>query len=517
MPPIVECSPNFSEGRRQDVIDAIVDAIRSSGVQVLTVQADPEQNRALVRFAGEPEAVLHAALAGAAVAAERIDLTQHSGTHPRIGAVDVIPFAPVAGLTVEDCALLARRLGEMLATTLDLPVYLYAEAALRPERRDLSAIREGQFEGLRDAIASDPLRAPDFGPMQLGTAGAVAVGARHPQIHVTVWLDVDDAEIAGQVAAGVDRRSGGLTHVEARVIEDADRGAALVVTLARADQTPLPRVVEALRREAARHGVRVVSTEILGPVPVAVLVDAASWYLQIEGFQPEQIIENHLIHPAPGANMSGPGRSDATPQAFVAAVAADGATPGGGSVAALAGALGAALCQMVAGLTVGRARYADAEGDMQQLRAAADRVQSDLLGLMSTDSAAFEAVMAAYRLPRATTEEATARRDAIQSALRTATEVPLEVMRYAVEVLHLAQTAAELGNASAVSDAGVAGYMALAAAQSASLNVDINITGLRNIEDGDRYRRENSDLLREARLLAEVVDRSARARIAGNP
>lgn len=517
MRPIVECSPNFSEGRRQDVIDAIVDAIRSGGVQVLAVQADAEQNRALVRFAGEPEAVLRAALAGAAVAAAQIDVSQHSGTHPRIGAVDVIPFAPVAGITVEECAALARSLGEALAATLDLPVYLYAEAALRPERRDLTAIREGQFEGLRDAIANDAGRAPDYGPARLGPAGAVAVGARHPQAHVTIWLDVDDAEIAGQVAAAVDRRSGGLTHVEARVIEDAERGAALVVTLARADQTPLPRVLEALRREAARHGVRVVSTEILGPVPQAVLVDAARWYLQLDGFEPEQVIENHLIHAAPGEIVSDPGPSDAVPQAFVAAVAADGATPGGGSVAALAGALGAALCQMVAGLTIGRARYADAEGDMQQLRTAADRVQADLLGLMTTDSAAFEGVMAAYRLPRATTKEAAARREAIQTALRTATEVPLEVMRYAVEVLHLAQTAAELGNASAVSDAGVAGYMALAAAQSASLNVDINITGLRNIEDGDRYRRENTDLLREARQLAEGVDRSARARIAGNP
>ncbi len=511
MRPIVECSPNFSEGRRQDVIDAIVEAIQGGGVHVLAVQADPEQNRSVIRFAGEPAAVERAALAGGAAAIARIDLTQHSGSHPRIGAVDVIPFAPVAGATIEDCVALARRVGEAVATPLDLPVYLYGEAALRPERRDLAAIRDGQYEGLRDAIATDPARAPDFGPARLGPAGAVAIGARHPQVHCTVWLGGGAAK-AGQVAGAVDRRSGGLAHVEARVVEDDERGAGIVVTLARCDETPLPRVIEALRSEAARQGVAIVATEIIGPVPQAVLLGAAAWYLQLDGFAADQIIESHLAYPTDPAVPAAPG-----PEAFVAGVAADNPTPGGGSVAALAGALGAALCHMVASLTIGRSRYADAEADMQQLRASAASVQSSLVDLIATDSAAFEGVMSAYRLPRATADEAAARRAAIQAALRQATEVPLDIMRYAVEVLHLAYTAAEQGNASAVSDAGVAGYMALAAAQSASLNVDINISGLRNIEDGDRYRRENSDLLRQARQLAEGVDRVVRARIAGSP
>jgi len=511
---IVECSPNFSEGRRQEVIDAIVDAIRGGGVCVLEVQADADQNRAAVRFAGSPEAVERAALAGVAVAAARIDLTQHTGTHPRIGAVDVVPFAPVAEATVDDCVKLARRVGEAIAAQLELPVYLYAEAALRPDRRDLTAIRDGEYEALRDAIATDPARAPDFGPSRIGPAGAVAVGARHPQVRCAVWLHPPDDAVADAVARAVDRHTGGFGHVEAKRFDGAEEGAGVMFTVARPDLIPLPRIVDAAEREAARHGARISGTRIIGPVAQSVLLQAAAWPLKLAALAPEQIIENHLIG---GAPCAGAGRDEATPRAFVERVAADSATPGGGSVAALAGALAAALTAMVAGLTIGRQRYAEVEETMEQLRARAAELQAALLDLIATDSAAFDAVMDAYKLPRGTADTANARRDAVQVALRAATEVPLEVLRRSVGVLRAVHTAAELGNASAISDAGVAGYLAFAAAQSAALNIEINIMGLRNLEDGDRYRRESAELLREARQLADGIDRTAHARIAGNP
>jgi len=537
MTPIIECSPNFSEGRRQAVIDAIVDAIRAAGVQVLETQADAEQNRAVVRFAGAPEAVAQAALAGAAVAVAHIDLGGHTGTHPRIGAVDVIPFAPVAGFTLEECAALARRVGEQLAEQHDLPVYLYAAAAGRPDRRDLAVIRDGQYEGLRDAIAGDPARAPDFGPKRLGPAGAVAVGARPLPIRCTLWLDGPAASgVAGaehpadaqspapppagigaatMIAAALDRDSGGLAHVGARATADAAHGAGIVLTLGRHDQTPLARVVELARLEAARHGARIAAAEIQGLVPQSALLDAAAWHLGLVRFAPEQIIENRLDRSIQAVVPEARGGS-VSPRDFVASVAADNATPGGGSVAAVAGALGAALAGMVAGLTVGRAKYAAVDDKMARVRNEAQALQGELLDLMVADSAAYQSVMDAYGLPRATAEESAARREAIQRALRRATETPLETMRHAVKALSLVLAAAEHGNANAVSDAGVAGYVALASAQGAALNVETNVIGLSNLDEGDRYRREAAELLREARQLAEGVDRTVRARIAGS-
>ncbi len=290
----VECVPNFSEGRRKEVIEAIVKAITEAGnVWLLDVESDEDHNRSVVTFVGEPEAVEEAAFRGIKKAAELIDMDQHRGQHPRIGATDVVPFVPLKGVTMEECVEMARRLGERVGRELGIPVYLYGEAATRPERQDLAYIRRGEYEGLKEQIATDPDRAPDFGPAVLGKAGATAIGARPPLIAFNVYLNTDDVRIAKEIAKAVRYSSGGLRYVKALGL--LVKGKAQVsMNLTNYRQTPIPRVMELIRREAARYGVSIASSEIVGLVPEEALLDAAIYYLQLEGFSPEQILEKKL-------------------------------------------------------------------------------------------------------------------------------------------------------------------------------------------------------------------------------
>lgn len=506
---IVECIPNFSEGRRQPVVDAIVAAVREAGATLLDVQADAEQNRSVVRFAGTPTVVERAALAAAAVAVERIDMREHVGAHPRVGAVDVMPFVPIAGIDLDACIEIAQRVGSRLAREHGLPVYLYGEASR--DGRELGPLREGQYEGLHERIGSDPERAPDFGPRRLGPAGAALVGARHPKVVVLADLAQADAERAEQLARCLDAASGGLAHLEARAIGVAGEGLGLALTLTRIDLCPLHRVARLLDAEADALGVTVSGLRPVGPVPQRLLEDAAGWHLKLRGWRAEQVIESRV------AAEEGGEAALRAPRAFVESVAAASATPGGGTVAALAGALGAALAGMVAQLTAGRPKYAEVDASMQAVAGEAEALRDRLLELMDADADAFETVMQAYRLPRERGEEAEARREAIQAALRGATAVPLEVMRGACQVLGLAEQVAADGNASAVSDAGVAGLMAQASARAAALNVEINVMGLRDLEEGDRLRAECAALLQRADQLAGAIDRLVRARINRNP
>lgn len=291
---IVECVPNFSEGRREEVIRQIVEAIRSTaGVYLLDVESDPDHNRSVVTFVGEPGAVLEGAFRGVAKAAALIDMTQHRGEHPRVGATDVVPFVPVRGVTMEDCVALARRLGERVGRELGIPVYLYEEAATRPGRRDLADVRKGEYEGLRQAIQTDPERTPDFGPAEMGSAGATAIGARPPLIAFNVYLGTGEVEVARAVARAVRHSSGGLRHVKALGLLVAGQ-AQVSMNLTNYRQTPLARVMEMVRREAARYGVPVVRSEVVGLLPAEALYDTASYYLQLEGFSPTQVLENRL-------------------------------------------------------------------------------------------------------------------------------------------------------------------------------------------------------------------------------
>jgi len=294
---IVECVPNFSEGRRKEVVDAIADAIRFvPGTKLLDVEMDANHNRAVVTFIGDRKAVAEAAFRGAEKAVALIDLTVHRGEHPRIGALDVCPFVPVSGVTMEECVAIARAVGERIARELKVPVYLYEEAATRPERRALPDIRKGEFEGLREEIKTNPERAPDFGPRQLHpTAGASVVGARAPLIAFNVNLGTPDIQVAKKIAHAIRESSGGLKYVRAKGFALKDRGIVQVsMNMINYKGTPLFRAYELIKAEAERYGVPIVGSEIVGLVPLEAVVDSAGFYLKLENFKVEQILETRL-------------------------------------------------------------------------------------------------------------------------------------------------------------------------------------------------------------------------------
>jgi len=291
---IVECVPNFSEGRRQEVIERIVAAMaQAPDASVLDVQSDVDHNRSVVTLIGAPEAALEAAFQGIAMAAQLIDMDHHHGAHPRMGATDVVPFVPVQGTTMDDCVALARRLGERVGTELKIPVYLYEEAATRPERRNLADVRRGEYEGLKAEIATDPGRAPDFGPARVGTAGATAIGARPPLIAFNVYLNTADIAPAKAIAKAVRHSSGGLRFVKALGLL-VEGQAQISMNLTDYRQTPIHRVVEMIRAEAARFGLAITRCEVVGLLPAQALFDAAQFYLQLHDLPADQILENRL-------------------------------------------------------------------------------------------------------------------------------------------------------------------------------------------------------------------------------
>ncbi len=294
---IVECVPNFSEGRRTEVIDRIVAAIKSvKGAVLLDRESDANHNRSVITFVAPPDRVVDAALAGAKTAAEMIDLNGHTGEHPRMGATDVIPFIPIAGVSMDDCVALARECGERMWREIGVPVYLYEKAATRPERENLASLRKGQFEGIRAEIAANPARLPDYGePRVHPTAGITAVGARPPLIAYNINLGTSDISIANKIARAIRHQNGGLRYVKALGFELKDRGVTQVsINMVNFEGTPLFRVFEMVKREAARYGVPVIGSEIVGLVPRQALNAVADFYLQLEGFSEEQILERRL-------------------------------------------------------------------------------------------------------------------------------------------------------------------------------------------------------------------------------
>jgi len=497
MHPIVECVPNFSEGRRPEVIAQIVEAIRSvPAIRVLDVESDGDHNRSVVTFIGPPDAVEAAAFQAAARAAQLINLEHHRGEHPRMGATDVIPFVPVWDVTMADCVAIARRVGRRLGEELGIPVYLYEEAATRESRRNLADVRRGEYEGLKAEIGTNPERDPDFGPRRLGPAGATAVGARPFLIAYNVNLATNQLEIAQAIAKAVRHSSGGLRYVKAIGVALKARGLVQVsMNLTNFERTPLHRTFELVKREAARYGVNVVGSEIVGLTPQAALLQAAEFYLQLENFRPAQVLENHLVD-----EHQNPPSSPMTD--FLDAVAASTPTPGGGSVAALAGALGAALATMVANLTLGRKQYAAVEAEMEAIRTRAQALRNDLAGLVAQDSAAYAQVMAAYKLPKDTPE----REAALQTALRGAAEVPLAVAEKALAVIELAAIAARKGNPNATSDAIAGAYLAQAAVDGAVLNVRTNLTSMTDAVLVQDLRRRVAEIQHRAREIVAQLE-----------
>ncbi len=470
---LVECVPNFSEGRRREVVDEIVNAICTvPGVTMLDWEMDPDHNRSVLTFAGEPEPVMEAAVRAVKRASELIDLNHHSGQHPRMGATDVVPFVPVENVTLDDCAEMARQVGRRVGEELGIPVFLYEAAASTPARKSLADVRRGEFEGLRDAIGKDPARKPDFGPNAIhATAGATAIGARKFLVAFNANLNTADVRVAKAVAAAIREQSGGLKNVRALGFSiEGGRRAQVSMNLVDVEQTPIHRVLALVRDEAARHGAAISGCEVVGLVPEAAMLDAAEHAMQLEGFKRDQVLELRLRR-AP--------LTEAVPIAsFFESVAGPTPTPGGGTVAAFTGALASCLATMVANLTLGKKKYAAAEGDMTALKREAEGLRRDLLALARSDSEAFEAVLRARKLPQATPAEQQAREAAVAAADLVAARVPLETAEKCLRVLHLALLAAQKGNTNAVTDAGVAGLLARAAGDGALWNVEINLKSI---------------------------------------
>ncbi|HEY47507.1 MAG TPA: glutamate formimidoyltransferase [Anaerolineae bacterium] len=463
---IIECIPNFSEGRNTAVIDAIQTAIAATaGIHILDRHSDEDHNRSVITFIGSPEAVAQAAFSAIEIAAELIDLDKHRGEHPRIGATDVVPFVPISGVTMEECVELARSLGKRVGEELGIPVYLYENAATRPDRKNLEKIRKGEYEKLKEIIQD---RVPDFGPACMGTAGATVIGARPPLIAYNVYLSTDDVSIAKNIARSVRQSSGGLPHVKALGMLVEGR-AQVSMNLTDYTKTPIAQVVEAIRHEAEGYGVSLHHSELVGLIPQAALVDAAQWYLQLDPFESGQILETRMYF----ALSEEP--------SFLEKLSAGTPTPGGGSSAAYAGAMGAALVAMVAHLTMGKKKYAQVKDRMSEIVDRADEIRSSLEQAVVLDAQAFDTVMKAYRMPKGSTAEEEARAEAIEQATRGAAIVPLQIARNAVEVFEMANEVAERGNINAISDAGTAALMARASFNAARLNVEINA---REISEG---------------------------------
>ncbi|MBZ5494759.1 MAG: glutamate formimidoyltransferase [Acidobacteriia bacterium] len=500
MKKIVECVPNFSEGRRKEVVDALAAALtKYPGVALLDCEMDGAHNRCVISTAGEPKALARGVIEAVGKAAELIDLRQHHGEHPRMGATDVVPFIPISGMTIEDCVQLSLEVGEEIATRYRIPIYLYEQSARIPARQDLAYVRRGEFEGIREEIRTNPERKPDFGPLEVHpSAGTTAVGARFPLVAYNIYLNTPDVKIAQAVARAIRFSSGGLRYVKALGFEIKERHQVQVsMNLTNFEATPIFRVFDMVVREAERYGVSVVSSEIVGLVPQKALNGCADFYLRLENFSPNQILENRL--------------TDALPQEpalteFVSSVAAPDAVPGGGSVAAHAASLAAALGEMVAGLTQGKKKYQAVEARVRDIHQQLTEARDALHRLVQEDAEAYRRVMTALKLPKETAEEKAARAEALEQATRTATEVPLRTARRAGEVLGLLVILAEIGNENARSDAAAGAQLACAALKGAQYNVLINLPGLEDRAFADTCRREADDLALRGQEVLQKVD-----------
>lgn len=508
MSKLVECVPNFSEGRRSEVIESICAAITSvAGVALLDREMDADHNRAVVTFVCHPSVAVEAAFRGYQKAAELIDMRTHTGEHPRMGACDVCPFVPLSEMTIDDAIELANQLGRRVGEELQIPVYLYESAATRTERKNLANVRSGEYEGIRDSIATDPTRRPDYGPATMNLkSGSTAIGARFPLVAFNAYLDTNKKWVAAKVADAVKNLQGGYRFVKALGFEIKERNQVQVsMNMTNYQKTPLFRVFETIKSEAARYGVNVTSSEIVGLVPTEAIVDVADFYLRLENFSKNQLLEEKLK----AAGTFG----EPVQESFYDQVASSTPAPGGGSVSASAGALAAALTAMVCRLTVSKKQYAEVKEELSDIRDRADTLRKDLERQIDDDKHAFNAVMDAFKLPKGSPEEIAHRDSSIEKATKRAAEVPLTVMQNAVEVLKLAKIVAVKGNQNSVSDAGVAGLMGMTAVEGAGYNVRINLASLKDQDFVASMRRDVQALRREAMELADEIKHHVESRL----
>jgi glutamate formiminotransferase/formiminotetrahydrofolate cyclodeaminase len=474
MATLVECVPNFSEGRDKAKVDAIVEAMKMDGVFLLDREMDADHNRCVITLVGEREPIQEAAIRGVGKAAELIDLNQHQGAHPRMGAADVVPFIPIDGVTIEDCVAMARHVGEQIWKRYQVPVYLYEAAASTPERQNLENIRRGQFEGIRADIATNPARKPDYGDLKVHpSAGATVVGARKFLIAYNVFLNTSDVDIAKKIAKVVRFSSGGMRFVKGAGF--LVRGLAQVsMNLTDFEQTPIHRVFEVVKREAARYGVMPVSSEIVGLIPKKALESAAEWFLQVENFDSSLILENRLAAVMGGKTAIGGLRAGVEP--FVEQLAAPTATPGGGSAAAASAAMAAGLATMVASMSRGKKAYLQHERELSEAIARLSQLREELKAAIDADAESYNAVMKAYKQAKDS-----ANADGIMdAALKQATRVPLGVAEQAREVVGIVERLQAITNPNMKSDLTTATALAGAAIQGALANVEINLESLKD-------------------------------------
>ncbi len=532
---IIECVPNFSEGRDKAKIKEITDAIESTeGISLLDVDPGEATNRTVVTFVGSPEAVVEAAFRGIRKAAEVIDMRQHHGAHPRMGATDVCPLIPVSGITLEECAELARKLAERVSTELGIPTYCYESAAFRPERKNLAVCREGEYEALAVKMDTED-KGPDFGRRPYDEAvaktGATTIGARDFLIAVNFNLNTTSTRRANAIAfdvreKGRPMREGG--KVTGKPIKDENGKPVMIpgtlkgtkaigwyideygiaqvsMNITDISKVPLHVAFDEVCRKADERGVRVTGTEIVGLVPKRTLIDAGKYFLrkqhrsvgipdreiiriaiksmgldQLSEFNPEQKVIEYLIE-----NKSGKKLTDLTARGLAEETASESPAPGGGSISAYMGALGAALGTMVANLSAHKATYDDRWDEFSDVAEKGQELMEELLHLVDEDTEAFNRIMAVFGMPKKTDEEKKARAEALEAATLYATQVPLQTMKKAYEVFDIVENMAQFGNPASVTDAGVGTLATRAAVRGAGLNVRINASGLKDREVAD--------------------------------
>jgi glutamate formiminotransferase/formiminotetrahydrofolate cyclodeaminase len=541
MPRLIECVPNFSEGRDPAVIRRITDAIETvDGVTLLDVDPGKATNRTVVTFAGEPEAVIEAAVRAGRTAKETIDMSRHSGEHPRFGAMDVCPLIPIAGVTMEETVGYARELGRRLGEELGLTIYLYENAASIPERKNLADVRAGEYEGLPERLANAAGK-PDFGPAAFQPkSGATAVGAREFLVAYNINLNTKSVARANSVAFAVREKGRRVRNEQGKLVRvpGALKGvkgigwfieeygiAQVSMNLTNIQVTPVHVAFDESCRQATEHGLRVTGSELVGLVPLSAMLDAGRYFLakqrrstgvsdaelvhiavrsmgldELSPFDPkEKIIEYRLADPKRSR------LAELTVRGFVEETASESMAPGGGSVSAALGALGAALGTMVANLSAAKKGWDERIEEFSGLAERGKALHAELVRLVDADTQAFDGIVAARRSPKGTDEEKAARQAAIQRAVRAAIEVPLRTMECSVASLEVIEQAAREGNPASISDAGVGALCARSAALGAELNVRINVGDLSDADERGRYLARAEELGRAAQAAEQTV------------
>jgi len=545
---LVECVPNFSEGRDKEKISTITKEIETTPqVKLLDVDPGESTNRTVVTFIGTPEAVKEAAFKAIKKAAEVLDMSKHQGAHSRIGATDVCPFVPVSGVTMEDCVQLANELGERVATELGIPIYLYEAAAKKSERKNLANIRTGEYEGLPEKL-KDPEWAPDYGePVFNSKAGATVIGAREFLIAYNINLNTQDRKLAHEIALNLRERGRAKRDKEGKIIRDAEGKAIMIpgkfeevkavgwhiedygiaqvsINFTNYKVSPPHLVFDKARKEAEKLGLRVTGSELVGLIPKEALLMAGKYYLDKQGKSPG-IPEEELIKTA----VLSLGLSDVVPfepekkiieyqfqetvnslldlnlREFANELSMDSPAPGGGSTAALCGALSASLSSMVSNLTVGKKEYEDVQKDVKDFAVKAQSLKDDFLSAVDLDTEAFNNLMEAFRLKKKTEEQKKESEQAIEEATKEATLIPFEVLKKSVEALELAKQVALKGNRNSLSDAGVAGLAAQTAAEGAYYNIKINLPNIQDEKFKSKITKEATSLRNKAVKLGMVI------------